>query len=129
VAVDGRVNTEREEVLMVWSHHTWSHNSTVRDGISDVNRAGGQDPCRTDFVADCTSLIEVERKYIFVVAYRNDCLQNKKSSTGNNCVASSVVGMFPEDAIVYLMTTDYIGDLDRISSARMGICIEVLNMS
>lgn len=93
---------------MVRRHDARSHYGPVRYAVSEVDGSGRQDACRSDFVVDRCILRELEREYVLVIAYRDDCLKDENTRACDDSVAGTVVGVFPEDTVVNLVAAHYI---------------------
>jgi hypothetical protein len=114
---------------VIWSQNSRSNNCAVRDRISNVDWTGGQYSSGTDFIVDGSSLVELECENVFVISHCDDCLEHKNSSTSDYCVGSPIVGVLPENSVVYFMAANHVGDLDGSAVPSMRVCIEVFYMS
>ena len=115
VPIDGRVDTEGEDVLMVDGEDArvddgapWYFNTFV-DGL------GTDDPGGSDLVGQLTGLVEHEGHDVFVVSNGYDGLDDQFPTANDGCSAGSVVGVLPTDAGVLLMDTDYVFHGHRLS--------------
>lgn len=108
VAVDGRVDAEGEDVLVVDGE-----DAGVDDGApwyfdALVDGLGADDAGRSDLVGQLAGLVEHEGHDILVVGDCDDGLNDEFPASDNSCSAGPVVGVLPANAGVLLMDTDYI---------------------
>ena len=75
VPVNGRVDTEGEDVLMVNGKDAWMDNSAPRHLDAFVDGRGAEDPCGANLVDKLPGLIEHESKDVFVVRDGDDGLE------------------------------------------------------
>ena len=129
MAVDGGVDAEGEEVLMVGCHDAESDDGAVGDGVADVDGVGGKDACWADFVVDGGVLVEVEGEDAFVVADGDDRLQYQDSGSCDYGVLSAEAGMFLQNPVVDFVAANDIGQLDWIASTVVVPAIEILDMT
>lgn len=51
-SVDGRVDSEREEVLMVWCQNSRCNDGPATNFIANIDRRRGENSCSTHFIVD-----------------------------------------------------------------------------
>ena len=106
VAVNGRVDTKGEDMLVVCCEHARVDDGSPGyfdvfiDGLS-TNDAGG-----SNFIRYLTGLVEHESHDVFVVSNSNDRLHNEFTTSRYPCYACTVVRMFPTDPSILLMDAD-----------------------
>lgn len=69
--------------------------------------------------------MELGGEDVFVVSNGNDGLEDKNAGPCYSSVASAVVGMFPEDAVVYFVAADYVWELEWVSRAGVMPTVEI----
>lgn len=74
VAVDGRVDADGEDVLMVLSQHTWADDVAVVGLFAWVDVDDGDDACGAGLNVDATGLVELVGEDVFVVGEAVDLL-------------------------------------------------------
>lgn len=77
VAVNGRVDSEGEDVLMVRSKDAWVDDSAPRHLDALVDGRSAEDPRGTDLVDELPGLIEHESQDVFVVGDSDDGLEHQ----------------------------------------------------
>ncbi len=108
VAVDGWVDAEREDVLVVDGEDARVDDGSPWHFDAFVNGLSADDAGRSDLVGQLACLIEHESHDVFIISNCDDGLDDEFPTSSNSCSASSVVGMFPADASVLLMDTNYV---------------------
>lgn len=107
-AVEHRVHTERKDVLVMGGEYTGVHDCTPWDGETFIDRLGGEDTGGADLVHKFSGLVELEGENVLVVCDGENGLENELSVADDGCTAGSVVGVFPSDAVVLFVNTDYV---------------------
>lgn len=100
VAIDGRINSQRKNVLMMSSKNSRMNDSSPGYLNSIVNRLRGKNSCSADLVRELAGLVEHEGHDVFVVRDSNNGLQDKLPIANNGRSACTIVGMFPTNAPV-----------------------------
>lgn len=105
VAVEGGVDAQAEEVLVVWRQNARSDFSTIWQilGVFETSGRCGENACGADFVVDGGVLAEVEGEDVLVVGNGDDGLENQDSGASYDGILRSEVGVFPQDAVVLLV--------------------------
>ena len=106
MAVNGGVNTEGEDVLVVSGEDTWVDHSSPRDGDALVNRLSADDSRSADFIGNLASLVEQESQDVLVIRDSDNRLNNQLAVPGYGCAAGAVIGVFPADTVVLLVDAD-----------------------
>lgn len=111
-AVDSRVDSHTEHMLMVLRQRSWVNDIAPRRSFALVNVDDRNNTGCAGLHHDSSSLVELEVEDVFVVGKGDDELDNQFSAASNDSSTGSPVGMLPVDAIILLMKTDDIlGDL------------------
>lgn len=111
-AVDSRVDSHTEHMLMVLRQRSWVNDIAPRRSFALVNVDDRNNTSCAGLHHDSSSLVELEVEDVFVVGKGDDELDNQFSAASNDSSTGSPVGMLPIDAIILLMKTDNIlGDL------------------
>lgn len=108
VAIDGRVNAESKDVLVVLSQHARVNHISIVGTFARVDVDARDDSRGAGFDIDTTALVEFVRKDVFVVCEGDDELHDQDAGTGNHCTVSPPVGVFPTNAFILLMQTNNI---------------------
>lgn len=112
VPVDGGVDTEGEDVLVVGREHAWVDDCAPRDLETFVDGLGAEDTGGADFVDDISSLIEHEGEDVFVIGDGDDGLNYKLSVPYHSGPSGSVVCVLPADAsILFVNAHNILHDL------------------
>lgn len=129
MAVDGGIDSEGEEVLVVGGHDSRGDEGSVGNGLVEVDRGCGEDARGADFVVDGGVLGELEGEDVLVVADGDYGLKDEDPGSGYDGVAGAVVGVFPEDPVVYLVAADHVGEDYRITCSGVVVAVEILNVA
>lgn len=108
VPVDGRVDAEGEDVLVVDGQDAGVDDCAPWYFDAFVNGLGADDAGCSDLVGELARLVEHEGHDVFVVGDGDDGLEDQLPASNDGCSAGSVVGVLPADAGVLLMDADYI---------------------
>ena len=127
VAVDGRVNTDVEQVLMVGSHDTIGNARSPRNLGLLVNGLSGKDTSSSGLERNLSILVEDPGKDVLVVGNSDDLLKNKLSLADDDRLAGSVVSVLPLDALVDLVDADGVGTGSRASVSSDNAAVDVLD--
>ena len=103
VAVDGRVDAQAEDVLVVDGQHARVDDGAPGDGDAFVDGLGGEDAGGADLVGQFAGLVEDEGEDVFVVGDGDDGLQDELAGARDGRQVGAVVGVFPADAGVLLV--------------------------
>jgi hypothetical protein len=96
-------------MLMVRGHYPRPYDGPIRYTVSNVDRSGRHDPGRADLIVNTRILRELERKDVFVIAHRDDGLEDENTRASDNRISGAIVGVFPEDTVIDLVAADRIG--------------------
>lgn len=127
VAIDSRVDTDVEQVLMVRSHDTIGNASSPRNLGLLVNGLSGEDTSSSGLEGDLSVLVKDPGKDVLVVGNSDDLLKNKLSLADDDRLTGSVVGVLPLDALVDLVDADGVGTRSRGSVSSDNAAVDVLN--
>lgn len=108
MAVDGGVDAEGEDVLVVCGEYAWMDDCTPRDLETFVDGLCAEDACGSDFIDDVSGLVEHESEDILVVGHGDDGLNYKLSVPYHSGSSSPVVGVLPADASILLVNANNI---------------------
>ena len=100
VAVDGRVDAEGEDVLVVCCQHARVDDSAPGDRNAVVNGLGADDARGADLVSDFAGLVEHEGEDVLVIGDGDDGLDDELAVAGNGGAAGAVICVFPANAVV-----------------------------
>jgi hypothetical protein len=67
IAINGRINTYAEEMLVILSQSTSGHDVPPRAGLAGIDVDHTDNTCSSCFYRDSTCLIEFVRKNVFIV--------------------------------------------------------------
>ena len=98
VPVDGRVDAQREDVLVVGGEDAGVDDGAPGDGEAGVDGLGAEDAGGTDFVDEVAGLVEHEGEDVFVVGDGDDALDDELAVAHDGGSAGAVVGVLPADA-------------------------------
>lgn len=120
VAVDGRVEAETEEVLVVVCVDARVDFCAVgRCGLAGREGVGGEDSGEFDFELDYAVLVHDPVDAVFVVAGGEDLADDELAGTGRGGGLVAEVGVFEEDAVVFFVDANCV--LDRVGFAVPGL--------
>lgn len=108
VAVDGGVDAQREDVLVVDGEDAGVDDGAPGDFDVFVDGLGADDAGGSDLVGHLACLVEHEGHDVLVIGDCDDGLDDQLPASYNSCSAGSVVGVLPANAGVLLMNTDYV---------------------
>ena len=108
VPVDGRVEAEGEDVLVVHGEDARVDDGAPRDVDAFVDGLGADDARGADLVGQLAGLVEHEGHDVFVVGDRDDGLDDEFPAANDGCPAGAIIGVLPADAGVLLMDADYV---------------------
>ena len=106
VAVDGGVDAQREDVLVVHGEDAGVDDGAPGDGGVGVDGLRGDDAGGADFVGEFAVLGEDEGEDILVVGDGDDGLEDELAGARDGSQARAVVGVFPADAGVLFVDAD-----------------------
>ena len=106
VAVDGGVDAEGEDVLVVGGQDAGVDDGAPGDGEASVDGLGGDDAGGADLVGQLAGLVEDEGEDVLVVGDCDDGLEHQFAGAGDGGGAGAVVGVFPADAGVLFVDAD-----------------------
>ncbi len=106
VAVDGWVDAEREDVLVVGGEDARVDNGAPGDGDAFIDGLGADDAGGADFVGEFAGLVKDEGHDVFIVGDRDDGLYDELAVTGHGGAAGAIVCVLPTDAVVLFMDAD-----------------------
>jgi|SRR5579859_5159983 len=142
LSVDRRINTEREDVLMVRSEDLVVDNGSPRQDLVVhrlVDGLRGEDTGRADFDMDVGSLSESpclnqysitgSYKDVFVVGDSNDSLDNQDTCTGDGSDVGAIVGVFPTDTAIFFVQTNRILHLQWLTLRVGAPSVKVLELA
>lgn len=118
VAIEGGINAEGEHVLVEWGHDTGADVRSPWNGCAGffvVEGNGGQNTSCSHLEFNVGSLIEDKGEDVFIVANCADHLSHQLTVSDYRRSAGTVVCMLMLQAVVLLMKTDDILQLDRCS--------------
>lgn len=94
-AVEGGVDAEGEDVLVVDGEDAGVHDGAEGDGDAFVDGLGGEDAGGADLVGELAGLVELEGQDVFVVGDGDDALQDELAVAHYGGAAGAVVGVLP----------------------------------
>ena len=97
------------------------HIHTFVDWLRADNSGGA------DFIGDLPSLVEDKCEKILIICNGDDGLYHELPVPNDGGAVGTVVGMFPEDAGVLLMNTDYIRARIWVALVVREDCIHIVN--
>ena len=106
LAVDGWVDAEREDVLVVGSEDARVDDGAPRDGDPFVDGLGTDDAGGADLIREFTGLVEDEGQNVFVVGNSDDGLNDELTVAGQGGAAGAIVCVFPTDTVVLFVDAD-----------------------
>ena len=106
VAVDGRVDAEGEDVLVVCCQHARVNDGAPGDRNTRVDGLGADDTGGADLVGEFAGLVEHEGEDVLVVRDGDDGLDDELAVAGDGGAAGAIVRMFPADAVVLFVDAD-----------------------
>lgn len=130
-SVDGRVDAQREHVLVEGGHDARSDVRAPGDrlAIVVVEWHGGEDACRADFELHIRGLVEDVREDVLVVGYRAHDLEDELAVAHDGCCAVAVVGVFVLEAVVLLVHADHVLHVYRVALGVDAVAIEVFDVA
>lgn len=129
VTLDRRVDTQREDVLVVSCKDTWVHNGTPRNSQALVNGLGRQDTGSAHLVHELGGLVELECKDVLIVGNGDDGLQNQLALADNGGAPCAVVCVLPTNTSVLLVNADHIGHINGVSLVIAQDRVEIVDTS
>ena len=108
MAIERRVDSEGEDVLMMCGKHARMDDCAPRDFDTLIDGLGAEDTGGTNFVDYISRLVEHESEDVFVVRDGDDGLNYKLSVPYNSSPSCSVVGVLPADASILLVNAHHI---------------------
>ena len=106
MAIDGGIDAERKNVLVVSSEYSGMDDGAPRD--FHVRWLCADDPRCSDFVLHLASLVEYEGHDVLVISNSDDGLYHELSTTDNGGRTGSIIGVFPPNASVLLVNTNHV---------------------
>lgn len=108
VAVDGGIDSKREDVLVVCSQYSRMHDGSPGYLNALVDGLSAYDTGSSHLVLDLSGLIEDEGHNVLVVGNGDDRLNHELPVTNNGGLASSIIGMFPANAGILFVDTYHV---------------------
>lgn len=108
VSINGGINAEGKDVLMILSQHARVNHVSVVGGLASVNVDTADDSSGAGFDVDATALVELVGKHVFVVGQCDDELNHQHSAACYHCTASAPVRVLPTNTLVLFVQTDNI---------------------
>lgn len=127
-AVEGRIDPETEEMLVILSQNTWRNNIPPFASLSRIDRDCACYTRGSCFDGDAAGHIELICKDVFVVGKRDDELNHKSPISSDHPTSSTIVGMFPENSVVLFMHAHDVLGYYAVSSSIVHNRIEILNV-
>ena len=106
VPVDGGVDAEGEDVLVVGGEDAGVDDGAPGDGDAGVDGLGAEDAGGADLVGELAGLVEHEGHDVFVVGDGDDGLNDEFAAAYHGCAAGAVIGVFPAYAGILLVDAD-----------------------
>ena len=103
MAIDGWIDAESEDVLMVLGQHARTDYVAVIAGLASIDVDRADNTSGTCLNVDATRLIELVGENVLVVGQCDDELHYQLAAACDYRPSSSPVGVFPADAVVLLM--------------------------
>ncbi len=130
LAVDAEVEAHVEEVLMIGCVEQRGDDGAVLWAVAFADGGEGQDAGELDFKLDVAVLVEVPEEAVFVVFDSGDGGNDEAAGAAYFwCVGQAAVGVLPEDAEVFFMDADGIGDGECAAAAVGHVRVKVLNVA
>ena len=108
VAVEHRVDAQREDVLVRGAQHARVHDGTPGHINTVVHGLRAEDPRCAHLVLDLPRLVEDEGQYVIVVANVDDGLHHQFPIARQRRTIATVVQVLPQDAVILLVDTYYV---------------------
>lgn len=118
LAVNGCVNSNGEDVLMVLCKDTRVDDIAVVAGFARINVDAAHNASRPGLDVDCAGLVELVRKHVLVVGESEDELHDKLALACDDGAACPPVGVLPRNTIVLFVQAD---DVGVILDAAIGV--------
>lgn len=130
-AVNGRVDAEREYVLMVGSGHAGPHvcRPRGRSAICGINGGCREDAGGADLKLDTACLVKDPSKDVLVIGDGANHLDHQLAAAHHCSFVVAVVGVLVEEAGVLLVKADDVLQLDRVALGIGAVAIEVLDVA
>ncbi|KAH3664145.1 hypothetical protein OGAPHI_004859 [Ogataea philodendri] len=129
VAVDGRVDSERQQVLVVGGHDKRTNICTPIHSLVFLDWHGGQNTGSSHVNSDLTGLVKDNVEQILVVSDGSNGLNNKLSSSSSHGTSGSVVHVLVQQATVLLVQADSAWDQARLTFRVGDSTVKVLDDS
>lgn len=106
MTIDGGIDAERKDVLVVSGEYTRMDNGAPRN--FHVRWLCADDPRCSDFVLHFPCLIKYESHDVLIISNSDDGLYHELSATDNGGRTGSVIGVFPANASVLLVNANHV---------------------
>ena len=106
MAIDCRVNTHGEDVLMVLGKNSWVDHISVLANLSDIDVDAGNNSSGPYFDVDLAGKIKLISEDIFVIGQSENELDDEFTVTSDDRAVGTPVCVLPSNAVVLLMKTD-----------------------
>ncbi|KAI3479988.1 hypothetical protein L1887_57886 [Cichorium endivia] len=127
VAVDARVDTHAEDVLVVGAQHTARHYVAVRRRLARIDGRHGQHTRGTHLERDRSRLVKVPQEDVLVVGHRDDGLQHERAATHHVRIVGSVVGVLHAQAVVDLVHAHHLLLLKQLAVGQRKVAVKVVD--
>lgn len=129
VPIDGWIDSQAENVLVVRGHDSGCYDVTVRRHLPLVDVARRQAAGRAGLEVDSTRLVELPDPDVLVVGHGADGLQDEVARSNDTGVIGPVVGVLPKKPIVDFVHAYDVLHLLGFSSGSRHDRIEVLDQA
>jgi len=129
VPVDGRVEAERKDMLVSWSHDTGRNNDSVRDIMLDtlLHRNDRHDTGGSNFKVDRGSGVEHPAQDVLIICDCHDRLDNEFAGASDFGPAVTEICVFPTDTGIDFVHTNAVLHLDGFTLLVVDPSVEVLD--
>ena len=131
MSINGRVDAEGEQVLVVRSSNTTADVGGPRHALTVlvVDGSGAENTSSADLELNTSGLVKNPSKDVLVVGDGADHLDNELAVTDNGGDIVAVVGVLVEDAAILLMEANDVLQLDSATLGVSPVSVEVLNVA
>ena len=127
MAIQRRIDSKREDVLVMHSQHARVNNGAPRNFNAIINGLSTQDAGGPHFVRHLAGLVEHESQDVLVVGHGDDALHNKLSVSDDDRSAGPIVGMFEPNASILLVHANGILQFKRLALLVGDETVDVVN--